>query len=501
MADHSAISTATVERLARQVGLEMTAERREQIRTEIAGGFDGYDALEAETTDWAPAVSREPPTVSFDPGPDDDPFNAFISAFELNGGDGPLSDLTVGVKDNIAVGGVLLTCGSAVFADAVPEGDATVVSQLLDAGVSLVGKTNMDELAYAPTGETSAFGPAKNPAADGRVTGGSSSGSAAAVAADAVDVALGTDTGGSVRIPSSFCGLVGFKPTWGTVPQEGVVELSYTLDHVGPIASDVHTVARTMDTISSSEPAAHAGADSFTDAVASAPSVESLTFGVPTEFYGDHLSETVRRTIRDQLDALEAAGATIRDVSIPLVDAAVPIWNAIVNIEFATFLESTATPLFRRGSVDAAWHHDAAAGIADEDRTFGDVVQRKAVEGKYLVREHDANHYVAARNRCRALAEQFADALTGCDALVTPTMATEPIEVGTWSPQSYSAAGANAAPPLAVNTRPANLAGVPAITLPTEGGDSHPIGIQFIGDRGEDATVLAVAAAFERFRE
>ena len=501
MDDDQSLSTTTIERFARQLGIETTSERREQIRTEIAHGVHGYDALTQTIADWAPAMVREPPAVTFDPGPDDDPYNAFISTFELKDGTGPLSDLTVGVKDNIAIGGVRMTCGSEVFTTAVPNRDAAVVTRLLDAGASIVGKTNMDELAYGPTGETSAFGRTENPAAPGRVTGGSSSGSAAAVASGAVDVALGTDTGGSVRIPSSFCNLVGFKPTWGTVPQAGVVELAYTLDHVGPIARDVHTVARIMDVLSPLTPAENTNAESYVRAVASPPAVESLTLGVPTEFDGDYVSETVRHTIREQLAALEAAGATVRDVSVPLIEGAVSAWNAIVNVEFATFLESAATPLFRRESVDEAWHRAAAAGIANDARQFGNVVQRKAIEGKYLVQERDADHYVAARNYCNALAAQFADALTDYDALVTPTMATEPIEAGTWSPHSYSAGGADAAPPLAVNTRPANLAGIPAVTLPIDGDDSRPIGIQFLGDLHEDADVLAVAAAVERFRD
>lgn len=499
MPDEESLSAELVESLTRQVGVETTAARREEIRAEIAGGLDGYAALTADLSEWAPTADRDL-AVTVDPGPDDDPHNAFTSLFELDGGSGPLADLDVTVKDNVAVGGVPMTCGSAVFADAVPAGDAAVVDRLLNAGATLVGKANMDELAYAPTGETSAFGPAENPAAPGRVTGGSSSGSAAAVAGDHVDAALGTDTGGSVRIPASFCGLVGFKPTWGTVPLTGVVELAYTLDHVGALARDVRTTARVMDTIADGP----RGEDDagFTEAVEAPPAVESLSFGVPEEFFGEYVTETVERVVKGRIDDLEAAGAEVREMSVPLVTEAVETWNAVVNVEFATFLEAAATPLFRRGEVDAAWHRDAAAGIADEDRQFGDVVQRKAVEGKYVVQELGADPYVAARNRCRALADQFADALDyDLDALVTPTMATEPIETGTWTPHTYSSGGDDSAPPLAVNTRPADLAGVPAVTLPAGDAETHPIGIQFVGGHGEDADLLSVGAAYERFQD
>lgn len=497
MTDDQSVSQSAVDSLARQVGIEIPMERRERIRTEIAGGLDGYAALSADAMTWSSSAGRDVP-VTHDPGSDDDPHNAFVSLFEIDGGDGSLSNLDLALKDNIAVSGVRMTCGSEVFVDAVPNSDATVVTRLLERGATIVGKTNMDELAYGPAGETSAFGPTENPIAPGRVSGGSSAGSAAAVAAKTVDAALGTDTGGSVRIPASFCGLVGFKPTWGTVPQDGVVELAYTLDHVGPIARDTHTVARVLDAIAS--PSEESDADSFADAVASPPAVDSLVLGVPEEFYGDFVTDTVERIVTDRIDALEAAGVTVLDVSVPIVERAVDIWNAVTNVEFATFLEGGATPLFRRDSVDAAWHHAAAAGMADPSRQFGDVVQRKAVEGKYLVREHDADHYVAARNGCRALTDQFAEALADCDALVTPTMATEPVRSGTWSPHSYSSGG-DGPPPLAVNTRPANLAGVPAITLPAGDMDTLPIGLQFIGGPYEDASVLAVGATFERFHE
>jgi len=494
MDEDEPLTAERVAAIARAVGVETSAERAEQIRTEVAGSLGGYEALTEDMSAWAPAADRDP-AVTVDPAPDVDPHDAFTSTFEVGGGTGPLADLAVAVKDNIAVGGVPLTCGSAVFADAVPAGDAAVVERLLAAGATLTGKTDMDELAYAPTGETSAFGTAENPAAPGRVPGGSSSGSAAAVAGGHVDAALGTDTGGSVRIPAAFCDVVGFKPTWGVVPTDGVVELSYTLDHVGPLARDVRTVARVAETIADGP-----AGDGLVDAVADPPAVDTLSLGVPAEFFGDHVTETVERTVRERVDDLAAAGATVREVSVPLVTAAVETWNAVVNVEFATFLEAAATPLFRRGRVDAAWHRDAAAGIADPERAFGDVVERKAVEGKYVVRELGADPYVAARNRCRALAEQFAAALEGLDALVTPTMATEPIETGTWNPHTYSGGGDDEAPPLAVNTRPADLAGIPAVSVPAGTDDTLPVGIQFMGPEGADADVLATAAAFEAFR-
>lgn len=496
MSDEKPPSAQTVTSIARQLGLRATPDRRDRIQAEIAGALDGYTSLVNAADEWGSSIDRSP-SVTVDPGSDIDSHNAYISLFEIEGGAGSLAGLDVAIKDNIAVGGVPMTCGSAVFEDAVPDADAAVITRLLEAGATVRGKTNMDELAYAPTGETSAFGPAENPAAPGRVSGGSSSGSAAAVAGESVDAALGTDTGGSVRIPASFCGLVGFKPTWGTVPQTGVAELSYTLDHVGTLARDVRTATRVHAAIADS---LDSNASSVVETVDSPPDIASLTLGVPNEFYGEFLSEPAERTVHECIEALAAAGATVQEVSVPLVEDAVEMWNAIVNVEFATFLEGAGTPLLRRQPIDGGWHRDAVAGIAEDDREFGDVVQRKAIEGKYILQELGADPYVAARNCCLELAAQFSATLDSCDVLVTPTMPSEPIETDTWNSHTYSSGGDDAAPPLAVNTRPANLAGIPAITLPAGGSETHPIGIQFLGDRTEDETVLGVGAAFERLR-
>lgn len=507
MNNHPSISRTDIEYLTNHLNITVTAERTNQIQAEIADGLDGYTSLEIDAAAEAPQIDRQPPSVSFDPSTKEDQYNAFISQFELGGSDGSLSNLDVAIKDNIAVAGIPMTGGSDVFIDATPESDATVVERLLNAGARILGKANMDELAYGPTGETSAFGAAENPAAPGRVTGGSSSGSAAAVASEVVDASLGTDTGGSVRIPASFCGVVGFKPTWGAISRFGVIELAYTLDHVGSLTRDIHTAARVLDTIVGPDPrdpstigAGAVAADSFIDCVESPPNIASFTLGIPKEFFGSHVEDDVETMIRDRIGAMADAGATVREVSVPLVKKAVSIWNAIVNIELSTFIESSGTPMFRRGPIDVAWQRDATAGIADESREFGSVVQRKAVEGKYLVQEHDAKHYVAARNKCHTLSNQFTATFSECDFLVTPTMATRAPEIGLWSPHSYSSANGDTTPPLAINTRPADLAGIPAVTVPIGADGGPPIGIQFIGDENEDVNVLAAGAAFEQFR-
>lgn len=491
--------------LARQLGIGIADDQNKRIEDEISDGISGYSILEETSTETA-AGRPELPTITINPGEATDPHNAFTSQFELQGTNGPLSDLKVALKDNIAVEKTPLTCGSEVFAETIPQIDAAVVEHLLDAGATLIGKTNMDELAYGPTGETSAFGPTENPSVSGHVAGGSSSGSAAAVAANTADVALGTDTGGSVRIPASFCGLVGFKPTWGAISRFGVVELSFSLDHVGVFTHNTHTAARVLDELVGSDirDPSTAGADaithtSFVSSVKAAPDISDLTLGIPEEFFGDHVSKTVEATIRAQIDTMAEHGAKIEPVSIPLVEQTVPIWNAIVNVELATFIENAAASLYRRGPKDAAWQHDAATSINNESKQFGDVIQTKSIEGKYLLQEYDSEPYIAAQNLCYTLFQEFETALNHCDFLVTPTMPTQAPEIGDWSSNSYSSASEDSLPPLAVNTRPADLAGLPAVTVPTASG-TRPIGIQFIGGKNEDTNVLAAATAFERLR-
>lgn len=501
MTDGNRIERRDVVSLGDRLGIPLSEERADSVADEIAGGLEGYERLMDRAATHAPKADRGELDVEITRSAPGD-HNAFLARFDLSGDEGPLSSLNVALKDNVAVAGAPMTCGSAVFEEAVPECDATVVERLLDAGARLVGKTNMDELAYGPTSETSAFGATTNPHDTDRVAGGSSSGSAAAVAAGDADAALGTDTGGSVRIPASFCGVVGFKPTWGSVSRYGVVELAYSLDHVGQLARDVPTAAAVFDALSGPDPR-----DSTTrafddepamEAVANPPRIADLSFGVPMEFFGPHVSDAVESHVRDRIDALRGAGATVSSVSIPLFSEAVDVWSAITNVEFALALRMNGAPFAATGPIDSPWHAAAIEGIDDPDRSFGPVVQRKAIEGEYLIGELDARPYVAARNTREALAAQFDAALEAVDALVTPTMPVTAPKLGEWSPHSYSSAGENAPPPLAVNTRPADLAATAAISVPAGDIDGLPVGIQFVCERGADAKTLAIGAAFER---
>ena len=269
--------------------------------------------------------------------------SAFITTTEVEPtGSGPLDGVTVAVKDNISTADVRTTCGSAMLEGYVPPYDATVVDRLKAAGATVVGKTNMDEFGMGTTTETSAFGPTDNPAAPGRVPGGSSGGSAAAVAAGDADVALGSDTGGSVRCPAAFCGVVGIKPTYGLVSRYGLVAYANSLEQIGPLAPTVEAAAELLDVIAGVDErdattrAPPAGApDSYADAADG--DVDGLTVGVPTELL-EGVDEGVEAAFEEALEALRDRGATTETVSLPSVETAVQAYYVIAMSEASSNL-------------------------------------------------------------------------------------------------------------------------------------------------------------------
>lgn len=415
------------------------------------------------------------------PTPEEDPFNAWLTRCELTRPDatGPLTDVQVGIKDCIAVAGLELTWGSRAFEGFVPAGHATVVERLLDAGATVAGKTNLDELTFAPTGETSAFGATDNPVDPSRAAGGSSSGSAAAVAAGDVDLALGTDAGGSIRMPASYCGVVGFKPTFGRVPAQGSFRITHSMDHLGPLARDVETAARGYSVI----------ADDTDPVSLDAPS-EDLTVGVVSELLERADDDAVTSAVRDAADALEDTGITVETVSIPELAFSRPAWWGIAPVEFATiYATNDLRPSHRDGvSPDIAAAIRAMRGSASE--YIGTRRKGLLALGAYLLQTHDGYHHVRAANCRAALVEGFEDTFETFDALLAPTTPTTAIEHGGFERGTTS--------PVNACTHPTNLTGHPSLSLPVgRDGNDLPIGVQVIGELGDDGTVLSVGRTLE----
>ncbi|ELZ26746.1 aspartyl/glutamyl-tRNA amidotransferase subunit A [Halogeometricum pallidum JCM 14848] len=427
--------------------------------------------------------------------------NIFITEETVDGDDdGPLAGTTVAVKDNISTEGVRTTCGSAMLEDYVPPYDATVVERLKEAGATIVGKTNMDEFGMGGTTETSAFGPTENPVDRERVPGGSSGGSAAAVAAGEADVALGTDTGGSVRNPAAFCGVVGIKPTYGLVSRYGLVAYANSLEQVGPIGSTVEDAAALLDVVSGAdERDATTRFDQSTDAhpaegsnyaAAADGDVDGLTVGVITDLL-DGADDRVVETFEDAVSDLESRGAEVTEVSLESLEHAVQAYYVIAMSEASSNLARYDGVRYGLSTgTDGNWNETYAE---TREEGFGAEVKRRILLGTYALSAgyHD-KYYKKAQDARAWIKQDFDAAFEEADVLATPTMPVLPPKLG----ESLS-------DPLQLylmdaNTVPVNLANLPAISVPAGEAEGLPVGLQLIGPKFGEETMIRAASAVER---
>jgi aspartyl-tRNA(Asn)/glutamyl-tRNA(Gln) amidotransferase subunit A len=436
--------------------------------------------------------------------------NIFVTEETIEGAsDGPLAGTTVAVKDNISTEGVRTTCGSAMLEDYVPPYDATVVEKLKAAGATIVGKANMDEFGMGSTTETSAFGPTENPAAPGRVPGGSSGGSAAAVAAGEADLALGSDTGGSVRNPAAFCGVVGIKPTYGLVSRYGLVAYANSLEQIGPLAPTVAEAAALLDVISGQDPndattrevseaqrgsnsragdARETGADSDYASAADGD-VEGTTIGVPTELV-EGADEAVRERFEATLDDLRADGATVEEVSLPSVEHAVEAYYVIAMSEASSNLARFDGVRYgKSGGYEGNWNE----AFSRSREAFGEEVKRRILLGTYALSAgyHD-KYYKQAQDARAWLKQDFDETFEQVDVVASPTMPTPPFEQGESLDDPLQMYLADA------NTVPANLADLPAISVPAGEVEGGPVGVQFVGPAFGEEEIVRVGSAAEQ---
>ncbi|TKX45740.1 MULTISPECIES: Asp-tRNA(Asn)/Glu-tRNA(Gln) amidotransferase subunit GatA [unclassified Halorubrum] len=429
--------------------------------------------------------------------------NAFVTEATIEGdadADGPLAGKTVAVKDNISTEGIRTTCGSEMLADYVPPYSATVVDRLTEAGATVVGKTNMDEFGMGTTTETSAFGPTRNPVDTDRVPGGSSGGSAAAVAAGEADVALGSDTGGSVRCPAAFCGVVGIKPTYGLVSRYGLIAYANSLEQIGPIADTVEEAAAALDVIAGDDPNDGTtrdlreveGADPDASYAAAADGdVAGLTVGVPTELF-EGADERVVETVEAAIDDLEAQGAETTEISLPSVEHAVQAYYVIAMAEASSNLARFDGVRYgHRSDADGNWNESFAE---TREEGFGAEVKRRILLGTYALSAgyHD-KYYEKAQDARAWVRRDFEDAFDDVDVVASPTMPVLPFELGESLDDPLRMYLADA------NTTPVNLANLPAISVPAGEADGLPVGLQLVGPKfGEEAIVRAASAVEER---
>jgi len=393
---------------------------------------------------------------------------------------GSLSGLKVAVKSNICVDGLVCSCASKTLENYVSPYDATVVERLKKESASIIGMTNMDEFACGSSGETSFYGPTQNPAALGHIPGGSSSGSAAAVAAGFVDCALGTDTGGSIRNPASHCGIVGFKPTYGVVSRYGLIDLAMSLDQIGPLAKDVKTAAMLLEAV-----AGHDIRDEtslsldkefylFTKNLKSG--LKGVKVGYAREFDGLISDQGIKKVIHEALNSLSSEGAEIVDVSLPNLGIAIPTYYLNVYVEFFSGTRK---------------YDGRRYGYKIED-VCGEEVLRRILLGSYISqKEYSGRFYRKALQARSLIRRDLSTALKDVDVLAGPTVPKLPHKLGTKieDPRVMYAYD--------IFTVVANLAGIPAGVVPAGKVDGIPTGLQVMGDVLCDQKVLNVMAGFE----
>ncbi|MFJ8112043.1 amidase [Streptomyces sp. NPDC096132] len=491
-------SRRAVEDLADELRLGVPAEHLDVYHA-AASGLLGSWAVVDELYDHDVAPKAPVRTWS---EPADNPLGAWYVTTELReSSDGPLAGRRIAVKDNVAVAGVPMMNGSETLRGFVPDVDATVVTRLLQAGATIAGKAVCEDLCFSGASHTSKTGPVRNPWDHDRTTGGSSSGSAALVASGEVDLALGGDQGGSIRIPAAFCGIVGFKPTFGLVPYTGAFPIEQSLDHLGPIAPTVADAAAMLTVIAGADgqdprqPTGIAGADYL---AALENSGRGLRIGVVTEGFDQANSDPgVNAVVRQAVERLTTAGHVAEEVSIPWHKHGAAIWD-VISVEGATWqmVQGNAYGMNWKGLYDPAqiaffgeqWRRDPSA--------FSETVKLVALGGTYALRNGYGASYAKARNLEGVLAAAYDNVLDTYDVLVMPTL---PITASLVPPADAPVEEVlGRALEMLSNTAPLDVTGHPACTIPAGLADGLPVGLMVIGKRFADAEVLRAAHAFEQ---
>jgi aspartyl-tRNA(Asn)/glutamyl-tRNA(Gln) amidotransferase subunit A len=406
----------------------------------------------------------------------------------------PLAGTMLAVKDVILVRGVRSTGGSRILYNYVPPYTATAVRRLEEAGAVVVGKTNCDEFAMGSSTENSAYGTVKNPWDEGRVPGGSSGGSAVAVSSGMATAALGSDTGGSIRQPASFCGVVGFKPTYGRVSRYGLMAYGSSLDNIGPFANSVEDVARVLKVMAGHDPEDSTSSRSPVDDYVAAlgGGVRGLRVGVPREYYGAGLDPEVKEKVELSVKKLAELGAEVVDISLPHTRYAVPAYYVIATAE-------ASANLARYDGVRYGFRAEGASELKElysrsRSRGFGVEVKRRIMLGTFALSAGYYDQYYGKAQRVRSLIRQdFGDAFTACDIIATPVAPTTAFRIGEKVDDPVEMYLQD------IYTVTLNLAGVPGVVVPCGVSSAGlPIGTQLIGTHFDEARLLRAAYSLEQ---
>ena len=426
--------------------------------------------------------------------------NAFLSisggGAELAGGKNSFwAGIPVALKDNIVTKGIKTTAGSKILENYTPIYDATVVQKLKNAGASIIGKTNMDEFAMGSSTENSAFGVTKNPWDITRVPGCSSGGSAVAVASGSAYMALGSDTGGSIRQPAALCGVCGMKPTYGRVSRYGLIAFASSLDQIGPFTRDALDMAHALDAICGHDPkdstSSAAPAESFSDFVKKGMDMNGVKIGIPDEYFGEGIEQGVSDRVKEAIGQFEKMGAKIVSVKLPHTKYAIPVYYLIATAEASSNLSRFDGVKY--GFRAAEFKNLKDMYMKTRDEGFGAEVKRRIILGTYALSSgyYDAYYKTAQKARTK-IKEDFQDAFSRADLILSPV-----------TPAAAFKIGEKTADPLTmymsdIFTISANLASIPALSIPCGLSGGMPVGLQLSGNYFQEGKMLAAAYEFQK---
>ena len=481
-----------------ELGMSMSDARITEFMEVMQGTLDAYDVVDS-LPDYLPPVLY-PRTSGYRPTSEENPMNAWYVKTEIKGAPrGPLLGRSVALKDNVCLAGVPMMNGAATLKGYTPDLDATVVTRLLDAGATIAGKAHCEYFCLSGGSHTNATGPVHNPHKHGYSAGGSSSGSGALVGAGQIDMAIGGDQGGSIRMPASFCGCYGMKPTHGLVPYTGIMPIENTIDHTGPMTQNVMDNALMLEVIAGADGLDPRQYDVKTDRYTAAVGrgVSGLRIGVIKEGYEQPGAENdVNEKVRAAAEILRGLGATVDEISVPWHNLGTAIWTPIA-------LEGLTQQMMLGNGMGTGWeglyttslleYHSNWRTRADE---LSDTLKISMLIGQYHLKHTRGRYYAKAQNLSRQLREEFNKVFASYDLLLTPTTAMKapPIPPADASLELWCQRGFE----MITNTAPFDVTGHPAMSVPCGMSDGLPVGLQIIGRRYDEGTIYRAAAAFEQ---
>ena len=485
-------------RMAEANHIELNEEELEAFQNLIPGMFASYEAIDQMPQPVEPLKYRErDPGVR--PTPEEDPLNAIVRRCTLQGAaSGKLAGKRIGLKNNVNVAGMPMELGSLLLEGYIPDTDATIVTRMLDEGADIVAMLNLENFAFSGAGDTSARGPVRNPHNPAHLAGGSSGGSGAALYYDDIDITIGGDQGGSIRIPASWCGVVGLKPTHSLVPYTGIGGIDATFDHVGPMTRTVEDAALTLEVISGKDPLdprqREVPVQAYTEALGKG--VRGLRIGVLREGFGFSNSQPdVDLGVRRAVEVYSELGAEVTEVSIPdHLTAGAIVWGLLAEGATA-YLQSNGTGhhmqgLYNPGLADALGRARQAQG-----NDLPPTAKLVLLIGSYMSERYYGKMYAKAQNLRRTLRASYDRALQQVDVLVMPTT---PVKAHRYVPNLGPHGTVSHGWNMLNNTAPFDMTGHPAISIPCAKSDGLPVGLMLVGRHFDDATLFQASHAFEQ---